>query len=142
MSKALSSDQRARAMRLAGLAALVGAGAWLAKFAVIWAGNGNEDLHGVLQIVGTVALLVAVGIAGWRAVASRGVGLRLFAVLVAWLVLFVVVGAAEEGINAAIDADDNSVLEELVLLVVGVPALIFGLAALRRGRRESAERTT
>jgi hypothetical protein len=61
-------------------------------------------------------------------------------VVVACAVFFVVVGGVEEGLNAAIQADDGSVLEELVLLVIGIPALVLGLAAIKgqpRGQKRS-----
>lgn len=126
-------------MRYTGLAAVAGAAAWLAKFLVIWAGNESENLHGSLHVLGTLALLIAIGLLAWDATTSRGVGLRILAVAGAALLLFLVVGAVEEGLNAAIDPDDESVLEELVLLVIGVPALALGFVAIRRAQRASGE---
>ena len=141
MTDAPISSGHPHAMRNAGLAALVGAAAWLAKFIVIWAGNSSENLHGILHVLGTLAFLVAIGLSAWAATASRGTGLRILAVVGACLVFFVAVGAVEEGLNAAIDPDDESVLEELVLLVIGVPALVIGLAVISRTRRASPEKT-
>lgn len=137
MANALTRARQSHLLRYAGMAAIVGASAWIAKFLVIWAGNSNENLHGTLHVAGTFALVLALALAAWRAAAPRGVGLQVLAVLVAWFLLFVVVGAVEEGLNAALDPADESALAELVLLVIGIPALVLGAAAITRARREA-----
>ena len=132
MPETSAPPERKSSLRHAGLAAVVGAAAWLTKFVVIWAGAENENLHGTLHVLGTVALLTALAIAAWTTTSSRGAGVRVLAVVGSWLLLFLVVGAVEESINAVVDAGDGSVLEELVLLVIGLPALAVGARAALR----------
>ena len=119
-------------LRYAGLAAVVGAVTWLTKFVVIWAGVDSANLHGTLHVLGTLSLLAALAIAAWTTTSPRRRGVRVIAVVGSWLLLFLVVGVVEESINAVVDADDGSALEELVLLVIGLPALVVGAVTASR----------
>ena len=122
-------------VRLGGVAAVAGGLLWILKFAVIALRDDSfEPLESVVFVGGLVGIIL--GTVALAALVARRES--------RWLALLLVVGAAlgtlllqigvQALVNAAVDADNLGISEEVGVLFVGALWLAVGVALTRRPR--------
>jgi hypothetical protein len=120
-------------VRLGGVAAVAGGLLWILKFAVIALRDDSfEPLESVVFVGGLVGIIL--GTVALAALVARRES--------RWLALLLVVGAAlgtfllqigaQALVNAAVDADNLGISEEVGVLLVGALWLAVGVALTRR----------
>lgn len=127
---------RSMAFRIAGVLAVVGGAAWLAKIALIWENGGTnttDGLVGVLFVVGAVGILLGAGIRAWHAPARgllRHRTVALLAVVIAFAAavnLPILLGWALLG--------RTWLAEEVGVMLTAVAAIALGTRGLSAGAR-------
>jgi drug/metabolite transporter (DMT)-like permease len=127
-------------VRLGGVAAVAGGLLWILKFAVIALRDDSfEPLESVVFVGGLVGIIL--GTVALAALVARRES--------RWLALLLVVGAAlgtfllQIGVqalaNAAVDADNLGISEEVGVLLVGALWLAVGVALTRRSPPRSTQ---
>lgn len=117
------------ATRFASIAALVGGIGWTGKILIMW-GQGGPDTNSIPEAVaffaGLLGVVAASGALGWILAGKDTVSrLRIGALVVGAIVPLLVVGAFQTALGAALP-DAGWLRDEVVFLLLGVGALLFG----------------
>ena len=127
--------------RVAGVLAVTGGVAWLAKVALIWRNGGTNTTDGIVGVlfdVGAVAILLALTIRVW--VVPRSLRFKLVAVL-AVLPAFVAVVNMPMALGWLLFGQ-IWLAEEVGVLLTAVSAIVLGLRWAIRGRERGRVATS
>nr|WP_297417945.1 hypothetical protein [uncultured Nocardioides sp.] len=127
--------------RVAGVLAVTGGVAWLAKVALIWRNGGTNTTDGIVGVlfdVGAVAILLALTIRVW--VVPRSLRFKLVAVL-AVLLAFVAVVNMPIALGWLLFGQ-IWLAEEVGVLLTAVSAIVLGLRWAIRGRERGRVATS
>ncbi|HEX5987234.1 MAG TPA: hypothetical protein VFY86_11990 [Nocardioides sp.] len=127
--------------RVAGVLAVTGGVAWLAKVALIWRNGGTNTTDGIVGVlfdVGAVAILLALTIRVW--VVPRSLRFKLVAVL-AVLLAFVAVVNVPIALGWLLFGQ-IWLAEEVGVLLTAVSAIVLGLRWAIRGRERGRVATS
>ena len=127
--------------RVAGVLAVTGGVAWLAKVALIWRNGGTNTTDGIVGVlfdVGAVAILLALTIRVW--VVPRSLRFKLVAVL-AVLLAFVAVVNMPNALGWLLFGQ-IWLAEEVGVLLTAVSAIVLGIRWAIRGRERGRVATS